>query len=105
MEHIKTPVIQSWWRQALASHPDQTLVKYELDGVSGLALVTALLSERGVATCHAPTQQWWTSTCLKMDRIVKLSKEEAARARVHCSPIGIIPKKNRPGKWRLVVTF
>ena len=22
---------------------------------------------------------------------------------MHCSPIGIIPKKNKPGKWRLIV--
>ena len=22
---------------------------------------------------------------------------------IHCSPIGIIPKKSKPGKWRLIV--
>jgi len=38
-----------------------------------------------------------------MNRIIRLSKEEAASARVHCSPIGIIPKRNKPGKWRLIV--
>lgn len=22
---------------------------------------------------------------------------------VHCSPFGVIPKRNKPGKWRLIV--
>ena len=34
---------------------------------------------------------------------LELSSEEATRLNIHCSPIGIIPKKNKPGKWRLIV--
>ena len=37
------------------------------------------------------------------NRLVELSIEEAASLEIHCSPIGIIPKKNKPGKWRLIV--
>ena len=32
--------------------------------------------------------------------MVELTEEEVADLKVHCSPIGIIPKKN---KWRLIV--
>ena len=40
---------------------------------------------------------------LNANRVVRLSEEEASAAEIHCSPIGIIPKKNKPGKWRLIV--
>ena len=40
---------------------------------------------------------------LRSNRLVKLSKSEATAIDVHCSPIGVIPKKNKPGKWRLIV--
>ena len=38
-----------------------------------------------------------------LNRVVKLSEREADDMSTHCSPIGIIPKKNKPGKWRLIV--
>ena len=38
---------------------------------------------------------------LSTGRLVELAEEEeAAEWNVHCSPI---PKKNKPGKWRLIV--
>ena len=40
---------------------------------------------------------------LKLNHLVMLSNREAALAGIHCSPIGIIPKKNKPGKCRLIV--
>ena len=41
---------------------------------------------------------------LSAGRLVELAEEEeAAEWNVHCSPIGIFPKKNKPGKWRLIV--
>ena len=40
---------------------------------------------------------------LEEDRLAQMSLAQAEAIGVHCSPIGIIPKKNRPGKWRLIV--
>ena len=40
---------------------------------------------------------------LSAGRLIKLSADEATSLNIHCSPIGIIPKKNKPGKWRLIV--
>ena len=31
------------------------------------------------------------------------SVEEAAAMGVHCSPFGVIPKRGKPGKWRLIL--
>ena len=40
---------------------------------------------------------------LTTNRLIEFSVEEAESLGIHCSPIGIIPKKNKPGKWRLIV--
>ena len=40
---------------------------------------------------------------LEANRLVVLTKEEGEALSVHYSPIGIILKKNKPGKWSLIV--
>ncbi len=37
-------------------------------------------------------------------RVVKVSQEKVARG-VQCSQFGVIPKKGKPGKWRLIVNL
>ena len=37
-------------------------------------------------------------------RVIKMKGTgELAGMRIHCSPFGVIPKKNKPGNWRLIV--
>ena len=33
------------------------------------------------------------------------SVEEAIAMEVQCSPFGVIPMKNKPGKWRLILNL
>jgi hypothetical protein len=40
---------------------------------------------------------------LKLNRVVKLTDIETKQMNIHCSPFGLIPKKNKPGRWRLIV--
>ena len=40
---------------------------------------------------------------LAADRLTELIPKVAKSIGIHCSPIGIILKKNKPGKWRLIV--
>jgi hypothetical protein len=36
-------------------------------------------------------------------RIVKVgTPQQAVELGIHCSPFGVIPKKHKPGKWRLL---
>ena len=42
---------------------------------------------------------------LQAGRLVELTEAEAAALNVHCSPIGIIPKKNKPRRWRLIMNL
>ena len=37
------------------------------------------------------------------NRIVELTQSEACQLGIHCSPFGVIPKKTKPNKWRLIV--
>ena len=36
-------------------------------------------------------------------RLLELTASQAELMGVHCSPFGVIPKKNRPDKWRLIL--
>ena len=38
-----------------------------------------------------------------MNRVVQLPKPVVLQLGVHCSPIGVIPKRHKPNKWRLIV--
>lgn len=43
---------------------------------------------------------------VKQNRVLHVgSEQEAQRLGIHCSPFGVIPKKNRPDKWRLIVNL
>ena len=51
---------------------------------------------------HSTVSEYLDSE-LHLNRLVKLSEEEAESVGIHYSPIGLIPKRNKPGKWRLIV--
>lgn len=53
---------------------------------------------------HPKEVENYLSKELKANRIVRIrSLLEAKALGVHCSSLGVIPKKNRPKKWRLIV--
>ena len=90
------------------SHPDQCFVQYIL---SGIANGFRIGFDR-----HCPLQQPHNTmltqnlsiTAEYLQREVALGKMKCLPSTgchrgVHLSPIGAIPKKHRPGKWRLIV--
>ena len=43
---------------------------------------------------------------MKQNRVLYVgSEQEAQRLGIHCSPFGMIPRKNRPDKWRIIVNL
>lgn len=58
-----------------------------------------------MATRKLQSHKWCQTTLeeLQAGRLVELTETEAKALDVHCSPIGIIPKKNKSGRWRLIV--
>ena len=96
-------------------HEDQIFVKYILQGIAEGFRVgfnyqqhTASLQSRRRNMVSATQSPQVVSDYLMeevtLNRVTELPSEEAAgKIGVHCSPFGVIPKKNTPGKWRLIV--
>ena len=110
MKHIQTPARLEVWKQLLASHPDQQFAGLILEGLSSGFRVGFQHHSSQLRQANSNmriTQPQVVSDYIKDElqagRLVELTKTEAEAWNVHCSPIGIIPKKNKPGKWRLIV--
>lgn len=110
MKHIQTPAIAAVWEKQLAGHPDRQFVRYILQGLDqGFRIGFQHSSSR---LQQAGSNMWikdpkvvsdYIAEELAVGRLVELSADEAIGLKIHCSPIGIIPKKNKPGRWRLIV--
>ena len=93
------------WRCELADHPDRAYVDYLLRGISqGFRI--------GYNRSHILQPSRANLPSGNPEVIVDYLKREVALGRmmvcpsrtgIHVSPMGVIPKKNRPGKWRLIV--
>lgn len=110
MKHIQTSVRLPVWQAILAGHPDKQFSSYVLKGLQeGFRIgfncrKAKLQSCNSNMPCNVPeVVSEYLHQELLQQRIVKLSEEEANSIGVHCSPIGVIPKKHKPGKWRLIV--
>ena len=110
LKHIQTPAIAAVWEEALTGHPDQQFVRYILQGWDhgfriGFQHSSSRLQQAGsnMPIKNPEVVSDYIAKELSAGRLVELSAEEAASLNIHCSPIGIIPKKNKPGRWRLIV--
>ena len=110
LRHIESPIRVNVWRQSLTEHPDQRFVQYMLKGLEEGFRIGFQYQQAQLIGCKSnlvinnpSVVTEYLDTEVRLNRVVKLSREEADQAGIHCSPIGIIPKKNKPGKWRLIV--
>ena len=112
LSHIESPLNAciSSWQESLASHPDNKFAHYILQGLqegfrigyqySGNALRQM---KRNMPIPDPGTVSEYVGKELREGRILEFSLEEASALSIQCSPLGMIPKKNKPGKWRLIV--
>ena len=109
---IVTPVKLETWQTKLAGHPDQRFAHYILAGLQrgfriGFNHGSASLRQ-GEGNMKGDNPQAvadYLKAELEANRLSRLSKAEASTIGVHFSPIGVIPKKGKPGKWRLIVNL
>ena len=110
-----TPLKIEAWQQELASYPDQSLAELVLRGISdgfrigyetGRSPLQAKKHNMVSADEHKEVISKYLEAELEAGRIVKVGTPEEAQALgIHCSPFGVIPKRNKPGKWRLIVNL
>ena len=99
----------------LADHPDQAFVQYILRGIErgfriGFNPRTVNLRSRDTNLISASEHPEIVGSYLEVERsagrVIKMKgtgELAGMRIQIHCSPFGVIPKKNKPGNWRLIV--
>jgi len=108
---ISTPARVEVWHRELAGHPDQAFTKYVLQGLEqgfrvGFRYTSNLIpNKRNMlsAVQHPQVVRNYLKEELAQNRVVQFPKPAAKQLGVHCSPIGVIPKKHKPNKWLLIV--
>ena len=110
-----TPLKPDAWRRELLKHPDREFVEMILRGITegfriGYDASTAQLKQQTTnmlsALAHREVMSRYITQELQATRLVCVGSEEVACSMgIHCSPLGVIPKKNRPNKWRLITNL
>ena len=110
---IITPLKLERWQELLSGHPDKEFTEYILRGIKhGFRVgfnvaVSQLKSQRSnmvSAAEHPDIVSYYLKEEMRKGRVIKVgSLQEAESLRVHCSPFGVIPKRNSPSKWRLIL--
>lgn len=102
-----SPLKVKKWYLALQHHPDRDFVKYICTGL-GFKLASigesAVWVQKRICTTGPGVVSDYLLREVSLHRMVELtmSRSLAAHAGIQVSPLGIIPKKNRPNKWRLI---
>ena len=105
-----TPLKLEAWRVALSGHPDPVFARYILRSIKGGFSIgfnsnPVVLKCKNANLLSASEQpavvDKYLEAELKAGRIIEVQASD--RNMVHCSPFGVIPKRNRPDKWRLIV--
>ena len=112
---INTPLIASAWASNLAAHPDTRFASYIIEGISqgfrigfaqsaGSSLSPARRNMRSAYENSSVVEEYIAAE-LDQGRLVGPIPRQAVATEVHLSPFGVIPKRNRPGKWHLIVAL
>ena len=109
-QHIITPLRVDKWEAYLQLHPDREFASFLLRGmVHGYhigcnysnAVILSAESNMPAAHAHAEVVVKYLHKELELGRIASVPHESSSL--IHTSSFGVIPKKNQPGKWRLIV--
>ncbi len=110
-ERVVTPLLWQQWEKELEEHPDRAWVEFLIRGVRhGFRVghdqsTTVLKVQRGSmykTSQHKGIVSDYLQNELRERRIWRV--EEGMEC-VQCSPFGVIPKKGKPGRWRLIVNL
>ncbi len=108
---ITTPLRGKVWEQELAEHPDRQLANYVTHGIFhgfrvGFDHSKPLRSRPGnmkSALEHPDVVSTYLEQERALNRMAVVHPEDMPHIHCHISPFGVIPKKSKPGHWRLIV--
>ena len=108
---ICTPLHLDQWIELLKSHPDKEFTTYITVGIAqGFRIGCSRLSIKLKACKHnllsaseyPQVVEEYLANELEHGRIANITDMPHAEHHVHVSPFGVIPKKHKPGRWRLI---
>ena len=103
-----SPLNQTQWTQHLTSYPDKEFSAYILAGIkSGFRIGFDRAQPLHSATTNLHSNNpsvisEYLSRDVSLNRMWKYPRHSSPPG-IHISPMGAIPKKNKPGKWHLIV--
>ena len=109
---ITTPLIAATWEEALRQHPAKQFRDYVVSGIkSGFRVgfdytnhkLVSSKSNMLSASSNPQIIEEYLQHEVSLGRMWKPPLALVALRPLQVSPIGVIPKKHKPGKWRLIV--
>ena len=110
---ITTPLIAEVWEQELTTHHDQQFASYivMINGIKQGFRVgydytrshASCSSNMASALEHPDVVTDYLQQEVALNRMVVISPTQVPLIHCQISPFGVIPKKTKPGKWRLIV--
>ena len=103
-----SPLNLPQWQQELCFHPDKRYVRYILQGIEegfriGFNNSQVLQStSSNLSTPHPSIISDYLSNEVSLNRMWKYPHNAIPKV-IHISPVGAIPKRNKPGKYRLIM--
>ena len=104
-KEVWSPLREPAWTEELVGHPDKSFVEFILQGIQeGFRIghdrrhyLVPATSNLSIDNPQAVTEY--------LDREVTLGRMHVSQWKtgLQTSPLGLVPKKNKPGKWRLIV--
>ena len=109
--NIQTPLVLANWVKLLANHPEKEFTQFILNGIQlsfrvGFNYSQQVMKSKSrnmLSTLDHPTVvEAYIHNELTLGRLTYIPNPTNLPW-YHASPIGIIPNKHKPGKWRLIV--
>ena len=104
--------MHSRWEELLSEHPDRAFAGYIARGIQqgfrigfdpGRCRLKARPANMPSAEEHPEVVSEYIGQEVAQGRLVELEASTAKALDVHTSPLGVIPKKSKPNKWRLIL--
>ena len=111
LSQVVTPLKLEAWAQALAQHPDHAFRSYVLQGIAQGFRIG--FNYNAIATCSATSNMPsayanpqpvsdYMETEIKAGRVIGPLRSDVAQS-IQISRFGVIPKRNKPGRCRLIL--
>ena len=109
---VVTPLVWARWEELLEDHPDKWWGGFLVRGIKegfkvgfsgGLDSLKSSVRNMRSAGEQPQVVKDYLDKEVASGRLWEVGSVEAAAMGVHCSPFGVIPKRGKPGKWRLIV--